>query len=694
MQWFNDLKLSRKLILSFLVVAIIAGIIGVVGITNMSSIQTEYADLYTAYGKAQGIIGDVAINYQLSRIAVKEILINKEKTIQEKYANSIKEYDKVIDAKSAAFEKTLRTDKGKALFSDFKASFKNYTPVRDRVVSLALAGETEKANTVTQNEAVALATKLQSDINSLVDLKTTSGDKIDLELNASTQTTITIMIAVVIFAVAIAFFFGLFISKLISRPVNMVGERVAQLQNVCLSNLGNGLVALSKGNISLVVEKATQPLNMEQKDEIGDMARTVDKMIQKTQAGIDSYELVRNKIKNLIEETELLTVAGKDGKLDTRGKADNFEGGYKEIVKGINDTLDAIVLPVKEGSKALEIMATGDLTVRVTGDYKGDHQIIKNSINVLGEALTNVITDVRNAVDATASASTQISSSTEEMAAGAQEQSSQTSEISSAVEEMTRTIIHTTQNATSAAENAKLASQQADMGVKQVTLAKEGMHKIISSAEKTGTIINSLAQKSDQIGEIAQVIDDIADQTNLLALNAAIEAARAGEQGRGFAVVADEVRKLAERTTKATKEIAETIKSIQKEAKDADSSMGEAANAVKDGLDLNEKVEDALVKINGSTNKVASEIEQVAAASEEQSSSAEQISKSIEAISSVVHESASGTQQIAKAAEDLNRLTDNLQNMISRFKVGNETGFSGVQERLASSSSKSRMLHS
>lgn len=691
MNWFNNQKISKKLIYSFLVVAVIAGIIGIIGIVNLNTTHKQYSELFNAYGKSQGIIGDVAVNYQLSRVAVKEILISKDQAQRQKYANAIREYDAKIIKRMGEFEKTLRTEEGRKLFTDFMTTMEKYGPVRDQVVVYAMADQIDKADELTQREGVPLATKLQTTINALVELKSVAGDKIDTELTSSTESTIITMIIIVIMAVAAAFFFGIMISRMISKPINEVADRVKLLQTNCITNLGNGLIEMSKGNVKIKVEKSTMPLNMTHEDEIGDMARTVDQMIFKVQAGIESYELVRSKIQDLINETDVLTVAGKEGKLDVRGKAENFEGSYKEIVKGINDTLDAVILPIKEGSSALEVMSTGDLTVRVTGDYKGDHQIIKNSINQLGTALTNVISDVRGAVEATASASSEISSSTEQMAAGAQEQSAQTSEISSAVEEMTRTIIHTTQNATSAADNAKLANKQASLGVEQVNESKKGMDLIITSAKRTGVIINSLAQKSDQIGEIAQVIDDIADQTNLLALNAAIEAARAGEQGRGFAVVADEVRKLAERTTKATKEIAETIKSIQKEAKDADASMNEAGESVANGLKLNEKVEEVLLKISASTNTVASEIEQVAAATEEQSSSAEQISKSIEGISSVVHESASGTQQIAKAAEDLNRLTENLQNMISQFKVDDQAGFS--QSRQAKvSSSKSRLL--
>ncbi|MCU7514674.1 MAG: hypothetical protein HF300_19100, partial [Ignavibacteria bacterium] len=182
-------------------------------------------------------------------------------------------------------------------------------------------------------------------------------------------------------------------------------------------------------------------------------------------------------------------------------------------------------------------------------------------------------------------------------------------------------------------------------------------------------IVASLSKRTEQIGEITQVIDDIADQTNLLALNAAIEAARAGEQGRGFAVVADEVRKLAERTTKATKEIADTIMSIQLEAREADSSMNDAKQAVEEGMKLTEEVSEVLGEILGGARKTTDVVLQVAAASEEQSSAAEQISKNIEGISSVTQQSAAGTEQIARAAEDLNRLTVNLQGLVSRFKL-------------------------
>ncbi len=295
---------------------------------------------------------------------------------------------------------------------------------------------------------------------------------------------------------------------------------------------------------------------------------------------------------------------------------------------------------------------------------------LQRSFDSFTTSIKSVLGQVTEASSAVAGASTQISSSTEEMAAGAQEQTSQAGEVASAVEEMTKTIVENSKRAAETADNARKAKEAAEQGGHVVEETVTGMKRIADVVNRSAGTIRALGKSSHQIGEIIDVIDDIADQTNLLALNAAIEAARAGEQGRGFAVVADEVRKLAERTTKATKEIAVMIRTIQEDTTGAVASMEEGTKEVDNGIGLVDRAGASLRGIVGMIQHLTDMVSQIAAASAQQSSASELISKNVEAISNVTGETAQGTQQIAHAAEDLNRLTERLADLTSQFNIG------------------------
>jgi methyl-accepting chemotaxis protein len=382
-----------------------------------------------------------------------------------------------------------------------------------------------------------------------------------------------------------------------------------------------------------------------------------------------SFEQMVGNLNKLLSEINFLTTAAIKGNSKARGVSKSFSGGYKQILDGINKTLDDIYAPINESIIALEKIAEGDFRVRISKEYAGDHEKIKNAINYVCESLGKTLVKVSESISSSASAAEQISSSTDQMASGAQEQSAQASEVAGAVEQMTKTIYESAQNSENVSRMAKESKDTAKRGREIVLSTKDSIEKVVMSFKNIASIINSLSSKSQQIGEVTQVINDIADQTNLLALNAAIEAARAGEQGRGFAVVADEVKKLAERTTNATKQIADTIRGVQTETNTANVSMVEAKELVDLGMKNTVDTEKILNEINEKSENVSQLIDQIAASGEEQSSSAEEISKSIESISNVTQQSASGIQQIALSAENLNNLTGELHTLVSNFKV-------------------------
>ena len=686
MKWFYDLKIKSKLLLGFMIVATLAGINGIVTIMDLKTLSDRDVFLYEKKALPLAYAAEISIAFNRMRGNTRDLFISKSPQELASVKQKIRDRQKELLGGVENYKLTFESKEEETEFSSFVDTYNKYNSEVDRIISMVESDKVQEAIDFFKGEHQSITTKVQDILTKIIDYEETSAKNVsteNIDISKSTRTRSWIL---VFLGIIVAVTLGLFSSNYLSKNIKAVVDKARGIKEVDIVNLAKWCEQLADGDLNIKLQSGLTLLKIESKDEIGDLADSINQINAKIQETIASIGKAIESIKGTVHESNDLVNAAVNGNLSKRGDVSKFRGSYKELVNGLNATVDAVVQPINESSQILGKLATGDLTVRMTGEYKGDYAAIKNSINSLADSFSTALSEVSEAIQATASASNQISSSAEEMAAGAQEQASQTTEVAGAVEEMTKTILETTGSVNSAANESKVASDNAHKGTKKNFEAKRGIDKIVESAQQTGQIISSLARKTDQIGEIAQIIDDIANQTNLLALNAAIEAARAGEQGRGFAVVADEVRKLAERTAKATKEIAETIKLIQKEAKDADNSMVEAGRSVAVGIQLNEEVSEVLNEILDATKKSSDMINQVAAASEEQSSAAEQISKSIETINSVTQESAQGIQQIARASEDLSRLTVNLQDLVSRFKLS-DSSFAH-KSKLVSSGSK------
>ncbi len=319
-------------------------------------------------------------------------------------------------------------------------------------------------------------------------------------------------------------------------------------------------------------------------------------------------------------------------------------------------------------SEIAKKVADGDLTINFGSESKeltGIYAAMKNMTDKLKE----IVAKVKSSSDNMASASHELSASAEQMSRGVTEQAGRASQIATAANEMSQTVVDIAKNSSNISSSAGHTAKIADEGRQIVTKSVEEVKAIAETVNESAKLMFSLGERSKQIGEIVNVIKDIADQTNLLALNAAIEAARAGEQGRGFAVVADEVRKLAERTAKATSEISNMIGSIQEEMDKAVVSMEDGTKRVEIGVEFSAQAGESLGKIVESVGELQTMIQQIATATEEMSTASEQISGDIETIANVSKETSVSSEQVSQASSDLSRLAGDLQKVVGMFRM-------------------------
>jgi twitching motility protein PilJ len=337
----------------------------------------------------------------------------------------------------------------------------------------------------------------------------------------------------------------------------------------------------------------------------------------------------------------------------------------EEAAKAMNDRNEAAILRLMN---ELQDVADGDLTVQATvsEDITG---AIADSVNYTVEELRGLVGRVTQTAEQVTSASTLAQNISNELLVASQRQSREIQQTGQAVLEMAAHITEVSKSANESADVARQSVAAAEDGARAVENAIKGMNEIREQIQETSKRIKRLGESSQEIGEITELISDITEQTNVLALNAAIQAASAGEAGRGFSVVAEEVQRLAERSGEATKQIGALVRTIQTDTHDAVAAMEKSTQGVVEGARLSDAAGTALADIRRVSSRLAELIQEISAATEQQATSADGMTQNIQNILTVTERTAHGTQQTAKSIRELAKLAEELKNSVSRFRV-------------------------
>lgn len=330
----------------------------------------------------------------------------------------------------------------------------------------------------------------------------------------------------------------------------------------------------------------------------------------------------------------------------------------------------SVMNPIRDIVENLKtIRQDSDLTVKFKTFNDDELGQISTSLTQVIEHLRGILHSIAEAANTVNSSATELSSFTQATNKRMQQQQAETEQTATAMNEMTATVAEVAQSAAAAADSAKDADSYAANGNHIVMQSITSMSQLSEQIQKTAQVIGFLSNESQNIGRVLDVIKSIAEQTNLLALNAAIEAARAGEQGRGFAVVADEVRTLAQRTQKSTQEIEAMIATLQQGVKEAVNAMEVGINQVDDANDKANQAGQALKEIVASVDNITELNTHIATAAEEQSSVAESINRSIIAISDIAEHSTNSALELSESVLNLTKLANSMRNQVSAFRL-------------------------
>ena len=612
--------------------------LGLVLVAGIGTFQTERVYKAASFANENTVPALIALEKITAGVAqtrtgvYRHIFLGTDAASMAAFDRKLEESEALVRAGLKDYEVTIVDHEDRRRFENVSNLFREYASGTSTIVASSRANKKDEAKELIPPLA-AKGISLEAAVDEYVQYNVALGKKGADEAKIAQSSAITQVMSISILTLILVVALGLYILRVLQRQLG--------------------------GEPALATEVANKIAE-------GDFTSRIAVAATDSTSLFSAMKRMSDAIHTMTADANMLSKAAVEGKLATRADAGKHHGDFKSIIKGVNDTLDAVITPLNVAADYIERISKGDVPPRITDTYNGDFAAIKNNLNVLIEAmdkvtqvskeiatgnlmvsvtprsdrdelmktlrtmvknLAEVVGDVRSATNNVAAGSQEMSASSETVSQGATEQSSSIEEVSSSIEEMSGNIKQSADNATQTEKIANKAAADATEGGNAVA--------------QTVTAMKQIASKISIIGEISR-------QTNLLALNAAIEAARAGEQGKGFAVVASEVRKLAERSQKAAAEI-------------TDLSSTSVAVAEKAGA--------LLSRILPDMQKTAELVQEITAASREQDTGTTQISKAIQQLNQVIQQNASAAEQMAATSEELASQAGLLQSTIAFFKV-------------------------
>ncbi len=594
-----SLGIRANLFAGFGVVLALNVAIGYIGLRNTAELSSQFKTLYddrmmsvvkltTVQGSMYELrLGAASVNYVLS-------------TPQQRAATLAQDQQqlKEIDDSMHAFAATNLVDDEKAALRDWNTSYEALLKARTDIINLTETGNVSAAAAVRSGEFSTQWRQSDDSVNRLLAIQQTVGG----QMSRDAVVTAEIWQRVLVFFTLVALVFGLcmafFVSRGVARGVQAVQKVLTSLTENCARFLEDGLAAMSANDLSVAVHSVTQPIEHYGRDEIGQTARITNTLVARLQSITVSYERARLSLGDLV-------------------------GQVRSASDGLADSSSQLGTTAHQTGSAVEQVTTAIQNVAAGAQ------------------------DTSRGAQETNAAVTQLAQAINGIARGASEQAHQVQAANDTAIQMAsgvNQVAATAEQVATASHETRKAAEHGGSAVRETTAAMAEIQLVVGQASDT---VEELGKLGEKIGAVVETIDDIAEQTNLLALNAAIEAARAGEHGRGFAVVADEVRKLAERSSRETKQIADLIQQVQAGTKHAVTAMQAGAAKVEQGSQKASLAGQALEAILTAVDHTVRQAREIASASQELAAGARRVTDAMTSISAIVEENTAATEQMS-----------------------------------------------